>query len=303
MAAPVKENLANVEKRKIFPFDSYRWITLVLTGGVFLYAGFIYNDGVRFRLGIDFESGLMLQEIFPYGVETQNIREVLRPLGGGEIQKIEGAQDNRYLIKLAAPDYSAATNIRIALASNLQEMLGVTSSNVQMTFVGPKISKDLRQQAVWLVISAIICIVLYVTLRFEWRFAVAALVTTLHDVLYIVAYILIAGLEINIPLIAAILTIVGYSINDTIVIFDRIRENFPMLRHTTYVNMVETSIQDTLSRTIITSLTTVVAVSTLLIGGGEGLASFTQALLVGVIVGTYSTIFVASPLVIMLRKN
>jgi len=159
--------------------------------------------------------------------------------------------------------------------------------------VGPAIGKDLREKALLALLYAMIGICIYISLRFEFKFAIAAIIALFHDVLVAVAALALTGREISIPVIAALLTVVGYSINDTIVIFDRIREDLKIMRKSSYKDILNRSVNQTLSRTLLTSLTTLFVVLSLFLFGGEVINDFSFVLLVGVVVGTYSSIFVA----------
>jgi preprotein translocase SecF subunit len=169
--------------------------------------------------------------------------------------------------------------------------------------VGPKIGAELRKAALWAIIIALFFILLYISWRFEFIFAVGAIAALFHDVLITLGVFSVLRLEISLAIIAAFLTIVGYSLNDTIVVFDRIRENLKVLRRETYENIINTSINQSLSRTIVTSLTTLIVVSILYFFGGEVIHNFAFALIIGVLIGTYSSIFIASPILVEWEKR
>ena len=169
--------------------------------------------------------------------------------------------------------------------------------------VGPKIGSELSGKAIMAIFSALGLILLYISIRFEFKFALGAIAALSHDVLITLGMFSLLSYEISLPIIAAFLTIVGYSLNDTIVIFDRIRENLKSSKRDSYTDIVNKSINQSLSRTIITSLTTFVVVFILWFFGGEVINTFAFAMIVGVIVGTYSSIYIASPLVIFLHEN
>ncbi len=164
--------------------------------------------------------------------------------------------------------------------------------------VGPKVGQELRAKATLAIIYALIGILIYISLRFEFKFAVGAVAALVHDVLITLGVFSLAGKEVTLPVIAALLTIVGYSLNDTIVIYDRIREDRRKLYGKSFVDIVNTSLNESLSRTIVTSLTTLAVVFCLYLFGGEVIRDFAFALMIGVIVGTYSSLYVASPLVV-----
>jgi preprotein translocase subunit SecF len=164
--------------------------------------------------------------------------------------------------------------------------------------VGPQVGKDLRKKGLMAILYAMIGILIYITWRFEFRFALGAIIALIHDVLITLGIFSLLGKEINLPTIAAFLAIIGYSLNDTIIVYDRIRENMGKLARESFVTVINRSINETLSRTIITSATTLLVVLALFIFGGGVIHDFAFALLVGIIVGTYSSIFVASPILI-----
>ena len=169
--------------------------------------------------------------------------------------------------------------------------------------MGPKIGAELSGKAVMAIISALGLILLYISIRFEFRFALGAIAALGHDVLVTLGIFSLFGYEISLPIIAAFLTIVGYSLNDTIVIFDRIRENVKASKRETYKKIINRSINESLSRTIITSLTTFFVVFVLFLFGGEVIHNFALAMIIGVIVGTYSSIYIASPIIVQLHEN
>jgi preprotein translocase subunit SecF len=179
----------------------------------------------------------------------------------------------------------------------------VSDCHIQMRrveFVGPQVGGELTEKGGLAMLYALIGILIYVAIRFEWRFAVGSVVALIHDVLITLGIFSFLAIEFSLPVLAAILAVIGYSLNDTIVVFDRIRENFRKMRKGQAVEIMNRSINQTLPRTILTSLTTLLVVVTLIVAGGEIIKGFAIALLIGVIVGTYSSIFVASPTVLFL---
>ena len=176
---------------------------------------------------------------------------------------------------------------------------------VNVSEVGPSVGSDLKWAALWSVVSSIIILLAYISWRFEFRFAIGAIAALVHDVLITLGIFAVLSKEINLPTVAAFLTIIGYSLNDTIVVFDRIRENSQSLRGTDYITVINRSINQSLSRTVITSLTTlfVVMVIFLLSSAGEEINTFALALIVGVMVGTYSSVFIASPILYLWNRG
>ncbi len=178
---------------------------------------------------------------------------------------------------------------------------GITGHEIEIRrteTVGPKIGAELKEAAFWAIIYALLGIVVYISWRFQLRFAIAAIIALIHDVVFTLGIFSVIGLEVSLAVIAAILTIVGYSLNDTIVVFDRIRENLHSKRRENYEKLVNSSLNETLSRTVITSVTTMFVVVSLVIFGGAVIRDFAITLLIGIFVGTYSSIFIASPVLV-----
>jgi preprotein translocase SecF subunit len=247
-------------------------------------------------LSIDFEGGILLHLVFEKPVSTQAIRSAIEEAGYGMAEIQTFSTTNEVLIRAPLEEGADVTEtIKTALAS------GIPDNSFEVgreEIVGPKIGQELGRKAVWAVIAALIAILIYIGLRFEFRFAVAAVAALFHDVLVTVGIFSITGREISLAVVAALLTVVGYSLNDTIVVFDRIREDLRKYHRHKYDDVINASINETLGRTIMTSLTTLIVVLFLFFMGGQVLRDFSFALLVGVIVGTYSSIFVASPILV-----
>ncbi len=270
-------------KRKI----AYGLSALILVAGITLFG----IKGEK-NFGIDFTGGTVQQFKFQEQVEIEEIRDILNAHGLAEAS-VQRFGRNREVIVRTFSDTSRqlADAFRERLAGNPFEVTRVEK-------VGPAIGKDLRRKAILALIYAMIGICVYIAIRFEFRFAIAAIIAVFHDVMISVAALTFAGMEISLPVIAALLTVVGYSINDTIVIFDRIREDLKIMRKASYKDILNLSINQTLSRTLLTSLTTLFVVLSLFMLGGEVIRNFSFVLLAGIIVGTYSSIFVASALLV-----
>jgi preprotein translocase subunit SecF len=248
------------------------------------------------ELSIDFMGGVLVQVKFDRQVTTEEVRTSLDRIGYGDVEIQRFASGNEFIIR---GPYDENQDISSEMISELKLDLRDTSVDVRrVELVGPKIGSELAKRASLAVGIALLAILIYIAWRFEFRFAVAAVVTLLHDVLVTLGLFSLTGREISLPVIAAFLTIVGYSLNDTIVVFDRIREDLRKYHRKRYDEVVNASINETLSRTVITSLTTLVVILFLFFLGGEVLRDFSFALLIGVVVGTYSSIFVASPILV-----
>ena len=249
------------------------------------------------KLGIDFQGGTLLQVRFESPISADRIRDTLAGMGfaDAEIQHFGGDREAIIRIKEEASEGDVAGGVIEALnranPGNRAEMR-------REELVGPKVGRELRTKATMAIVYALIGILIYISLRFEFKFAVGAVAALVHDVVITLGMFSLTGREISLPVIAAFLTIVGYSLNDTIVVYDRIRENKRKLYGRSFVDIVNTSLNESLSRTMVTSLTTLLVVVCLFFFGGEVIKDFAFALMVGVVVGTYSSLYVASPLVV-----
>jgi len=244
--------------------------------------------------GLDFTGGSQLQISFKHSVELPKIRQTLEQLGYKDalVQSYGTSQD--VLISLAdqkTTQHNLATQI-------IQALPGAQLK--QLEFIGPQVGRELATQGALAVFIALLGIMIYIALRFEYRFAIGAAVALIHDPILILGIFSLFRIEFNLTALAAILAVIGYSLNDTIVIFDRIRENFRKMRKNTAVEVVNLSINQTLSRTIMTSATTLFVVLSLCIFGGPMIHSFALALVIGIVVGTYSSIYVAGALAVAL---
>jgi preprotein translocase subunit SecF len=248
------------------------------------------------KLGIDFEGGILLQVRFEKPIDAERIRETLAEmgLGGAEIQHFGG---NREAIIRVSEGENANLTTDILTALNTENPDNHADVRRE-ELVGPKVGRELQSKASQAILYALIGILIYISIRFEFRFAVGAVVALVHDVLITLGVFSLTGFEITLPVVAALLTIVGYSLNDTIVIYDRIREDKRKMYGRSFVDIVNTSLNESLSRTLVTSITTLLVVISLFIFGGEVIRDFAFALMIGVIIGTYSSIYVASPLVV-----
>jgi preprotein translocase subunit SecF len=248
--------------------------------------------------GIDFKGGSVITIRTEQAANIDLLRQNLSGLGIGdvEIQEFGGPQD--VLIKLEAqnegPDAEKAAQVKV------QKALGPTVEIRSVEVIGPKVSGELTQQAIAAVVIAIICVLFYLWYQFEWQFAVGGVVSLLHDTVLSIGLFSLIGLEFNLNIIAAILTIIGYSLNDTVVVFDRIREFMRKYKSMPLADLIDFSINSVLPRTMLTSISLLIALLSLYIFGGEVLRGFTFAMIWGVVVGTYSSIFVAAPVLILL---
>jgi preprotein translocase subunit SecF len=254
-------------------------------------------------LGIDFSGGTLILVEFRQAVEEDSVRGALDAIPGDKvIQPYGDPGDNEWLIRLPQSEGEgddlerAGQEVLAALKSaNLGEF-----EVLQRDSVGPVIGRDLQLKGIYATLASIVGITIYIGLRFRFAFAIGAIAATFHDILVTLAFLTFFGYELSLNIVAALLTITGYSVNDTIVIFDRVRENLRTMRREPLEKVVNTSVNQTLSRTIITAGTTFAAVSALYMFGGDVLEGFAFTMLVGIVAGTYSTVFIASSLAIML---
>ncbi|WP_022835605.1 protein translocase subunit SecF [Salisaeta longa] len=259
------------------------------------------------QVGIDFKGGMEFVVEASNRLEATEVRNALtQPLGGQPEVKTYG--EVGLLIRTAAQDDISAVESTI-LNTIRQEFPQSTPKMVKTNVVGPRFAEDLMWGAFYAVLGSLLVIFLYILLRFEWQFSTGAVAALLHDVTITLGiFSLLAGiapfsLQVDQSIIAALLTVVGYSLNDTVVVFDRVREYTNMFKTDAYNDVVNRSINNTLSRTFMTSITTLLVVTILFFFGGEVLRGFSFALIIGVLVGTYSSIFVASPVVVELRDR
>ncbi len=277
-----------------FDFMGKRNMTTALSCGIILigFMSIVYHGGLKY--GIDFAGGTLVQLKFETPPVIEEIRDGLRTIGLGESTIQEFGSKNHMLVRVERSEgklEEIGTKIKNSLVGK-HKAESIVVERVEM--VGPKVGKDLREKAVLSIIYAIIGIVVYISWRFEFQYAIAAIIALIHDVLVTMGAFSLAEKEFTLVIVAAFLTIIGYSLNDTIVVFDRIRENMRRKGKTLFKDVINVSINQTLSRTILTSGTTLLVVVALFFLGGEIIHDFSFALMIGVLVGTYSSIFIAS---------
>jgi len=247
----------------------------------------------RLNFGIDFTGGTLIEVGFAKSADLNHVRDVLsdNELGESTVQNFGSTRD--ILIRIAPQEGINSAD----LSSRVLDALRAVDANVDMRrveFVGPQVGDELTEDGGLAVLFSLFAILIYVWFRFEWRFSLGAIAALVHDVVITLGIFSILQLDFDLPVLAAILAVIGYSLNDTIVVFDRIRENFRKLRKGDSEHIIDTSLNNTLSRTLMTSLTTLLVLLALFILGGEIIHGFALALIIGVLVGTYSSIYVAS---------
>ncbi len=260
----------------------------------------IATEGLEY--GIDFTGGVLLEVGYPQEANLERIRQLLGRAGFADVQVQRFGAATDVLLRLPPQPDVNPSEIR----DSLRNTLAADEPNVDLRrveFVGPQVGEELREQGGLATIFVLLLIFAYVMIRFQWKFAAGAVAALAHDVIVTVGFVSIFGLQFDLTVLAAILAVIGYSLNDTVVAFDRIRENFIKLRGTPSEEAMNISINEMLARTIITGVTTLVVLIALLTLGGESVAPFSIALIVGVIVGTYSSIYTASATALYLDVN
>jgi len=287
------------KKLTVINFIGLRKLALVIS--IALLATSFYSLSTQgLNYGIDFSGGTKLELVYEQDVSVLDMRATLASSGYPEavVQHFGSNRDVLIRIPLSPENSDAKVSddvIKILAASEVGS--GAVRS---VEFVGPTFGKELFEKGILALVYALIGVMIYVAFRFEWKFSLGSVVALIHDVIITIGLFSILQLEFTLPVLAALLAVIGYSLNDTIVVFDRIRENFRKLRETDTEETMNVSINQTLPRTILTSLTTLLVLVALYFYGGDALNGFAATLIIGVLIGTYSSIFVASPTVLML---
>jgi preprotein translocase subunit SecF len=287
-----------------FNFIRWRWHALALSA-VIVIAGFVRIAMGGLPLGIDFSGGTLMVVQFEQAVGEDAVRSALGNIPGDKvIQPYGDAGGREWLIRLpqaagAEEGASLEEGARTVVAALQQANIGKFEV-LSQELVGPVIGRDLQLKGIYATLASVLGITAYIAFRFRFAFAIGAIAATLHDVFVTVAFLTFFGYDLSLNVVAAILTITGYSVNDTIVIFDRVRENLRGMRRESLEHIVNLSVNQTLARTIITAGTTFLTVLALFVFGGEVLRGFAFTMLVGIISGTYSTVFIAAAIAIIL---
>ena len=273
-------------------FMGRRHLAMLLSAILLLISiGALVTQGLNF--GIDFTGGTLIEVGYPEAVDLEDVRSALSASEFAQAQVQHFGTSRDVLVRIApqAGKESAQLSEEV-LAALWNQQAGVEMRRVE--FVGPQVGEELTEQGGLAMIYALMGILIYIMVRFQWRFAPGAVLSLVHDVVIIMGVFAFFQFDFDLTVLAALLAVIGYSLNDTIVVFDRIRENFRKVRKGTPVEIVNLSINQTLSRTLMTSLTTLLVLIALFIFGGEVIHAFSRALILGVVVGTYSSIYVAS---------
>lgn len=280
-----------------FKFIALRHLAYTLSALMVLASiGLFFTKGLNF--GIDFRGGTMIEIGTEGPADIGDLRNRLSSLNLGDVQVQEFGAPNDVLIRVEQQAETEGSDQDVV--ELIRGVLGEGVEYRRVEVVGPKVSSELVEAGTLAVVIAVILMLVYIWFRFEWQFSVGAVIALLHDVILTIGIFSVLQLEFNLSIIAAILTIVGYSMNDTVVVYDRVRENLRKYKKLDLGELLDRSINETLSRTAMTSITTLLALLSLYIFGGEVIRGFTFAMMWGVFVGTYSSIFIAAPLLMIL---
>jgi preprotein translocase subunit SecF len=290
-----------------FNFIRWRWHAIGLSLVVII-AGAAMTAARGLPLGIDFSGGTIVVVKFDQPVSGEQVRNAVTGIAGEVgVQQYGAPEDHEWLIRLPlAEGVEQGASLEEGsqqIVQALQKASMPSFEVISRELVGPVIGAELQQRGIYATLASIIAITLYIAFRFRFSFAVGAIAATFHDIFVTLAFLMFFGYEMSLNVVAAILTITGYSVNDTIVVFDRVRENLRSMRRDSLEQVVNTSVNQTLARTVITAGTTFLAVLSLYLFGGEVLRGFAFTMLVGIVSGTYSTIFIASAIAIILSQR
>lgn len=254
------------------------------------------------NFGIDFKGGVLLEVDFKQSIKTQNIRDVLNKikLGDTSIQALDNS-DNIYLLKFEIDSKQNQKNLINKIKTSFENSFGDDIDYRRAEFVGPTVSNELIKAGITAIVLAIIAMLIYIWFRFELQFAIGAVIALIHDTILTVGLFSATSLEFNLATVAAILLIIGYSMNDTVIVYDRVRENLKKFRKLETIKLLNKSINETLSRTINTTLTTILALLALYLFGGSIIKDFSFAMIWGILIGTYSSILLATPALLLLK--
>ena len=293
--------MENPTQRFNFDFMGKRKVAVIFSA-VLISISLVSLVTQKLNFGIDFTGGTLVEVSYQETVELDQVRNVLSAteFSGAVVQYFGSARD--ILIRIAQVQGKNSADI----SNEIIDVLKQSSHSVEIRrveFVGPQVGEDLQEDGGLAMIYALIMIFIYIAFRFQRRFSVGAIVALVHDVTITIGFFSVLQLDFDLTVLAALLAVIGYSLNDTIVVFDRIRENFRRIRKGTPVEVVNASLNQTLSRTLMTSLTTLLVLAALFFLGGEIIRPFSAALIVGVIIGSYSSIYIASPVTLALGIN
>lgn len=291
MRTQTEQNLHEIKlPYKLIPFMKYRFIAFAFS--LVITALCIFTVATKgFNWGLDFTGGTVIETQFSQPADLGKVRQVLDESGyhSALVQTFGGQRDVMIRLPASAGDMSLGNKVMDLIHQQLDREATIKS----IEFVGPNVGEELTQGAIYATLATLAMLLLYVGLRFEWRLAAGGIIALFHDVMVTIGLFSFLQIEIDLTFVAAILSVVGYSLNDSIVVFDRVRENFPKIRRASSLEVIDISLSQTLSRTLMTSVTTLFVVLALYLLGGPTLHSFSLALLIGIAFGTYSSIYIA----------
>ena len=280
-------------------FVRYRLMAFVLSALLLIGSvGAFISNGLNF--GIDFKGGTLIEISSDIEIDIAQLREQLTGLYISEVQIQQFGTPSDALIRVSADEAAESAEGGLSAVESIRNELQGRFEIRRVEIVGPQVSGELIQTGILAVLAAIVSMLIYIWFRFEWQFSVGAVLALVHDVVLTIGIFSLLQLDFNLSILAAILTIVGYSMNDTVVVYDRVRENLRKFKKMPLDDLLNVAINETLSRTVMTSVTTLIALIALYTLGGEVIRGFTFAMIWGVVVGTYSSVFVASPLLLYL---
>ena len=290
-----------MEKNNI-PFNlfykKFNYLSLFL---IFVSILFLLFKGLNY--GVDFKGGTLIElRTNDNTISISDLRKSFTDMNLGDVSVKNFGNDNDFIVKFEKKE-NLEENFIENLKNELKKDLGNSFNFRRVESVGPKVSSELLKSGILAILLSLGSMLIYIWIRFEWQFSLGAIAAIFHDVIITLGFFSILNLEINLSIVAAVLTIVGYSMNDTVVIFDRVRENLKKFSDIKIFDLTNISINETLSRTIITSATTLLALLSIFIFGGEILKGFSFAMILGVIIGTYSSIYIANPILVMLKVS
>jgi len=288
-----------MEKRNI-PFNlfykKFNFVSLIL---IVISLVFLVLKGLNY--GVDFKGGTLIElRTTDKTISISELRKSFTKMELGDVSVKNFGNENDFIVKFEKKD-KLEENFIVNLKNELKKDIGDSFNFRRVESVGPKVSSELLKSGILAIALSLGAMLIYIWIRFEWQFSLGAIAAIFHDVVITLGFFSVLNLEINLSIVAAVLTIVGYSMNDTVVIFDRVRENLKKYSDIKIFDLTNISINETLSRTIITSATTLLALLSIFIFGGEILKGFSFAMILGVIIGTYSSIYIANPILVMLN--
>ncbi len=278
----------------------YKLFSVISTSLVILSILLLFFKGLNF--GVDFKGGTLIElRAKDNQTNVSILRGAFNKMNLGDVNIKKFGEENDFLIKIEKKDTSE--NIIQLIKTDLTKSIGDTYNFRRVENVGPKVSSELLKSGITAIFLSLVAMLFYIWVRFEWQFSLGAIIALFHDVIITLGLFSLLNLEINLSIVAAVLTIVGYSMNDTVVIYDRVRENLKKYSDIKIFELTNKSINETLSRTLITSITTLLALMSIYLFGGEILKGFSLAMIFGVVFGTYSSIYIANPILVKLRVS